>query len=98
MTQDEQNAVIGRMVMERKRLREKEVALVDEVARASRELQSVSGLLANYGQNYSEAFVVPGNAEPFLDAFKLKTLVSDLLATRQELHDLNGRLKQAGID
>jgi hypothetical protein len=98
MSTDEQMAVLGRMVTERKELKGKEAALADEIARASKELQTVSGLLANYKGLYSHPLKITPAAAELLNADKVIKLVDDLLSTRAELRDLQARLKQAGIE
>lgn len=98
MSNDEQMAIIGRMVTERKELRAKESALLDEVLKASKGFGSLSGLLENYREHYSIPLSIPPAITGLVDSDNLTQLVNELLAVRQEQHDLHQRLKQAGID
>lgn len=93
MSADEQMAVIGRMVVESKQLQQKEAALVDEVSRASKEFQSLSGLLANYkSSGYVAEMQISDEAARLVNVEKIISLVGELLTTRQELSELKSRL------
>lgn len=94
MSNDEQMAVIGRMVTERKTLRQKEAALADQVARASKVFQSLSGYLANYKGKYGDKFKVDADMIEFANMERVETLVTELLQTRKELFELEQRLDQ----
>jgi len=100
MTQEEEQLAIGRMVMGRKALREQVAALAGEVDRATKELQTVAGLLSNYRDRdtYSEPLNLSPGAVELLNVPKLTALVNDLLAVRKELSEVQAQLSQAGID
>jgi hypothetical protein len=76
----------------------KVAALQSEIARASNQLKSVSGLLANYHTHYSHPLNILPEAAAFLNAEKLTGLVDDLLSTIGELDRVQSTLRQAGID
>ena len=77
MTQEEEQLAIGRMVMGRKALREQVAALAGEVDRATKELQTVAGLLSNYRDRdtYSEPLNLSPGAVELLNVPKLTAFV-----------------------
>ena len=97
MSTDEQMAVIGRMVTERKELLQKDAVLSSQITKASMAFQSLSGLLANYKGSYNHPLSIPPGAAEFVDVPKLQELVSELLSTRAQMRELQDQLKQAGI-
>lgn len=92
MNNEEEMVAIGRMVTDRKALRQKEAALLDQVARASRAFQSLAGLLANYQGPYSEGFEIRDEMKEFANMERVQSLVNELLITRRELRELQDRL------
>lgn len=100
MSNDEQMAILGRMVTERKELRAKEATLADEVRNVCKELTNLLGLLHNYeaGPYYSQPLTVSPAMAGLVNTEKITKLVDDLLSVRQELSNLSIRLRQAGVE
>lgn len=95
MSEDEQMAIIGRMVTQRKVLQQKSVALSVEVARARQAFESLSGILEVYEHSHHETplQIRPDIAE-FLNVERVESLVKELLDARKELHELQTKLDQ----
>jgi hypothetical protein len=95
MSDDEQMVIIGRMVMQRKALQQKSVALASEIGRASKAFQSLSGSLKVYLEHHHE---VPLEVRPeiaeFMNTERLESLVKEYLQTGQELRDAQAALDQ----
>ena len=94
MSNEEQMAVIGHMVTERKALKQREAALADQIARAGKVFQSLSGLMANYAGSYSLKFTIEPDMKEFANMDRVSTLVDEILETRSELRELQARLDQ----
>jgi hypothetical protein len=95
MSDDEQMAIIGRMVTKSKTLRQKEAALLDQVDSASRVFDAISKSLANYkGNSYASKFDVEPDMIKFANMDEITMLINELIQTRQDLRELQERLNQ----
>ncbi|MDQ1611419.1 MAG: hypothetical protein QOG00_1350 [Pyrinomonadaceae bacterium] len=93
MNDDEQMAVIGRMVTERKRLWEKEAALAEEAKRIGEGLKRLGHKVAAFNSPYSAETgqLTPEQAE-LLNAEKIVNLINDLTETRARIKEITERL------
>lgn len=96
MSSDEEAAIIGRMVLERKELAKRETVLVEEVKRFSTQFSQVGGFLLNVSSGMEESRKVDDSdaARALLNIDKVNELLSDLDAVRNRLGELKKNLEK----
>lgn len=107
MTQDEENAAIGRMVARYSELKKRRAALLSEGYRIGEQLDSLGTSLKSleYVGAFSDGRPTGRTANrpdlilrPFADATEVATLLDDLRATSAEVRELRKLMKSAGLD
>lgn len=98
MGTDEEMAIIGRMVTERRQLEQRGSALQDEVRRIATGLAAMGQTLTTNSSIYTKDFLHLTNEHiSLLDAPKLTELLKEIETTGERYHDLRVQLHQAGL-
>lgn len=96
MSTDEEMAVIGRMVVERKDLTQRNAVLHAEIHRIGKGLEALGKELTSGLTMYATHSLKPEEVA-LLDAAKLTELLSEKEAIAKRHQEINETLRQAGI-
>jgi hypothetical protein len=96
MSTDEEMAVIGRLVVERKDLTQRNAVLHAEIYRIANGLEKLGKKLTGGNSMFAAHHLTPDEGA-LLDAAKLGELLSEKAAIAKRVEEISETLKQAGL-